>query len=183
MIGAPSTVDANDNLRKLALAYLCDLRRRHANWFLEDVLESLKGDNSPELAEMAVHAGFRPKTEPSAREVALVLPLLTKYPREESIISKESGLPEDRVRAVFLFCQAGQGDYGVCVYGSRKVSDGITDVQRRITATGQFSYRGKLYTIGVQYRGKIATLKEQGKGLVVTCKGMPQLKLTLREDR
>jgi hypothetical protein len=78
-------------------------------------------------------------------------------------------------------CGYGEQPYGSCAYGRhRGVSRNGTVVKRRVSHVGQFHYRGKRYTLGVDYRSCTASIVEVGTELVLTFNDRPNLRLSLR---
>ena len=75
----------------------------------------------------------------------------------------------------------GQEPYGSSPYGRfRGTSNGKSSVKRRVTRTGQFSYRGQLYNLGRKSAGNIVVLVEQEDRLFINIPSRGLVNLALK---
>ena len=75
----------------------------------------------------------------------------------------------------------GKQPYGRFAYGRCKViSKGGSSVQRRVSTTGQLTYRTKVYTLGKAFRGRTASVIDRGVTLEISFGDRQTLSLTNR---
>jgi hypothetical protein len=98
------------------------------------------------------------------------------------IIAAETQLDRKTVQHILNHCTG----YGVQPYGAsfdgrcKKVSKEGSPVQRRVSTTGQMTYRGHVYTLGKGFRGRVATIIDQGKTLCISFPNRPGITLINR---
>lgn len=173
-------------LRETAAQYLRALRKDHTNWTQEDALKEIGAPRTAYFIELAEEAGFPSTSHPCQVEADAVMDLACKGVWSPLVIAEETGIPEVRVNQLLVQCPPPYGavPFGEAPYGShRSGSDGKTWVPRKVTVTGQLSYRGHLYCLGKQYRGRLALVREESAKLVVNCRDRPRLELAVRQAR
>lgn len=173
-----------ESLQRIAQAFFMQLRASHPEWSREDLFEVLSVAPTGLLCEMADRSGFRPKSDASGEEIAEVAARCLAGTWSDVVISQQTGIPLQRVRKVLSSLGVGYGSepYGNRPYGSRrKRSDGRSLVERKVTVTGQMSYKGELYSLGKRYRGRVAKIREERDLLVVSFPDLPTLRLPCRD--
>ena len=97
------------------------------------------------------------------------------------VIADELNLPLAEVEAT-LAETAGYGTapYGLGAYGRCKaVAEGDAEVIRRVSLTGQMTYRRQTYCLGRANRGRMAWVREVGSRLMVRV-GVQTMDLAIR---
>jgi hypothetical protein len=157
-------------LQRLAADLFAQLHVQHPSWCLEEAVAHLKLPRTALLIELLSNAGFPPRREPTPAETLAVDSALLHGVWSERVIAAETGIDVHRVRTIVQMRRGGYGStpYGKEAYGgNRQTSDGSKAVPRRVTVTGQMSYRGRVYTLGAVYRGRQARVLERGQQLLV----------------
>jgi len=170
-------------LRRLGLNCLRALRVRHSDWTSTEARAALDLPESTLTDALLAEAGFPAPSEPSPQDTAAVLMRCAFGVWSAEVIAAETGLSLATVRRVFVRCSidAAQRAYAErLVEGHRQLGNGNRAVPRRVTAVGQISYRGQLYTLGVAYRGRVALVIEQGRELHLRFVDRPPVVLALR---
>lgn len=171
-------------LQRIAVLYFQSLNQQHPEWTVEDLAFELNMPTTTLLIRLARTSGFTSTHDPTVYEIDKIRMLIKKGVWSEQVLCSETGISPEKVQQCILLLRAAYGlsPYGQMPYGgrNRKVSDGKSQVSRRVTNSGQFSYRGHLYTLGSSYRGRIAKLHELGKELIVTFNDRPKLILACR---
>lgn len=175
--GSETTTGNWGALRRMALLHLCDLRRSHPNWDLEDLQRHLDLPATRLLLDLAQQAGFLRSEGITARQENQILRSLLRGVFSPERIAEEARLSP---QAVMEFLNAnhlgfGTGAYGQVPWGqaSGVPAGGADRKARRVSRKGQLWYGGRVYGLGAAYAGEVCWVEEAGDRLLVHCPGRP----------
>lgn len=150
-------------LVQVAFSHFVYLRKEHVGWTQNDLIRNCSLSDTALIRNLAHRAGFVSDTIPTAVEVLQVTRMVLAGAKSARSISTQIGLPIDRVNQIIESLNGGYGEskYGISSYGAHRAkSNGKEAVSRLVTRSGQFSYRGHLYTLGAAHHGYLASIME-----------------------
>ena len=183
--GAGTTRENWRTLQRLAALHLSTLRREHPDWDLETLQRHLNLPTTKLLAELAKEAGFEGSRALFSRQENKILRAML-----QGILCPERIAMQARVslEAVKKFLSENQFPYGSGTYGqvhwggtAKEALDELPLSQpRSVSRKGQFSYKGRLYSLGASYAGSPCWIREAGERLLIHCPGRGTLTLRKR---
>lgn len=185
--GADTTRANWEALLGLTADIFSELHRAHPEWATADLCEHLGLPRTNLFKRLARESGFAPARGLLPKEEAAVLRAMVQGVVCPEAISRQTGVPANRVRE---FVERVGVPFGAGGFGSTPWPGGPVQAlakaeaavaERRVSRKGQFSYRGTAYTLGAAYGGSICWVRDAGSVLVVLCPGRPHL--TLRKRR
>ncbi|MGH7142920.1 MAG: hypothetical protein ACREJ2_02160 [Planctomycetota bacterium] len=174
MIPGGQTTQINwQTLCRLAGAHLNRLYTEQDSLTYETLLQSMNLPDTPLIRDLAEQAGFDVAGGLSRQEENRIHRALRKGITEPRAVAEATGIAMGKIERHLARIGApyGGGGYGAAPWP--KATDGVAETDgeafspRRISARGQISFSGKLYSVGVQYGHSVCWVRAEPDSLLI----------------
>ena len=179
--GADATKANWQALRRLAVLLFARLHKENPDWDFRDLEGNLSLPDAKLFQKLAEEAGFElgGALSPAQQNKILRAMLREIFSPEEIARATKLPLPEVKGFLEQVGVSFGAGGYGMFPLPGdpEKADDGAAPVAqpRRVSAKGQFSYKGRTYGLGSACAGRVCWVVEADSRLVVRFSDRPAI--------